>query len=159
MMNRYLFLGLFLTIQIPSFSQDDSLRYAEILWSMKRKAFILQAVEFTEAEKAAFWPVYEDYCFSIMYMELENLEMERVLLNKQTIMNEKEGDLLYSNILTNEYELARLRKQFYRKFKRALAAKKAARIMQADNAFRLKIKLEVFQTPESTATLLTRLRD
>jgi len=158
-MNRYFLLGLFLIIQITSFSQDDSLRYAEILWSMKRKAFILQTVEFTEAEKAAFWPVYEDYCFSIMYMELENLEMERTLLNTHVRMNEKEGDVMYSNLLTNEYELARLRKQFYRKFKRALGAKKAARIMQADNAFRLKIKLEVFETPESTAPLLTRLRD
>lgn len=133
---------------------DDSLRYAESIWSMQKKALILDQMELTEAEKSAFWPVYESYSNAIQYLDMEYI---RLLNFIETDLSEKKTASLTENMLTNELLLAKTRKQYYRKFSKALSAAQASKFMQLDNNFRTMLRLEMQKGSPALVSSLNRL--
>ncbi len=131
----------------------DSLRYAESIWSMEKKALILEEMELTEAEKSAFWPVYESYSNAIQYIEMEYI---RMLMIKDEGLPEKKTGLLTEQMLVNELLLAKTRKQYFKKFKKALGPVHASRFMQLDDDFRTVLRKQM-QKPAALITSIDRL--
>jgi Spy/CpxP family protein refolding chaperone len=130
---------------------DDSLRYAESIWSMQKKAMILEQMDLTEAEKSAFWPVYESYANAIQYLDMEYI---RLLNYTPEDLTEKKAASLAENMLMNELLLAKTRKQYYRKFSKALTPAQAGKFMQIDNNFRTMLRI---QMQKESPTLLSSL--
>lgn len=130
---------------------DDSLRYAESIWSMQKKAMILEQMDLTEADKSAFWPVYESYANAIQYLDMEYI---RLLNYTAEDLTEKKAASLTENMLMNELLLAKTRKQYYRKFKKALTPAQAGKFMQIDNNFRTMLRI---QMQKESPTLLSSL--
>src|SRR5687768_11300575 len=130
---------------------DDSLRYAESIWSMQKKAMILEQMDLTEAEKSAFWPVYESYANAIQYLDMEYI---RLLNYSPEDLTERKAASLTENILMNELLLAKTRKQYYRKFSKALTPAQAGKFMQIDNNFRTMLRI---QMQKESPTLLSSL--
>jgi hypothetical protein len=140
------FLAIFLSVSIVSFStvaqrMDDSLRYAESIWSMKKKALILDELHLTEAEKSAFWPVYESYANAIQYLDMEYIRLLGVTTGAH--LKEKKVEMLCESLLENDLLLAKTRKLYYKRFKKALSAAKAGKFMQIDNDFRAMLRMEM----------------
>ena len=158
-MKRLLALALLTVTICPQiFSQqvvDDSLRYAESIWSMQKKALILEQMDLTEAEKSAFWPVYESYSNAIQYLDMEYIR----LLNfaSEAALSDKKSASLIDHLLTNELLLAKTRKQYYRKFRKAVSAAQAGRFMQLDNSFRTMIRIEMQKDATSLVSSLNRI--
>jgi hypothetical protein len=119
---------------------DDSLRYAESIWSMQKKAMILEKMDLTEAEKSAFWPVYESYSNAIQYLDMEYIRL--LTFTPEEKLTDKKSNALTEHLLMNELLLARTRKQYFKKFRKALSPAQAGRFMQLDNNFRTMIRLE-----------------
>jgi len=130
---------------------DDSLRYAESIWSMQKKAMILEQMDLTEAEKSAFWPVYESYANAIQYLDMEYIRLLNYIPEDLT---EKKAASLAENMLMNELLLAKTRKQYYRKFSKALTPAQAGKFMQIDNNFRTMLRI---QMQKESPTLLSSL--
>ena len=130
---------------------DDSLRYAESIWTMQKKAMILEQMDLTEADKSAFWPVYESYANAIQYLDMEYI---RLLNYTAEDLTEKKAASLTENMLMNELLLAKTRKQYYRKFKKALTPAQAGKFMQIDNNFRTMLRI---QMQKESPTLLSSL--
>lgn len=130
---------------------DDSLRYAESIWSMQKKAMILEQMDLTEAEKSAFWPVYESYANAIQYLDMEYI---RLLNYTPEDLTKKKAASLTENMLMNELLLAKTRKQYYRKFSKALTPAQAGKFMQIDNNFRTMLRI---QMQKESPTLLSSL--
>lgn len=143
-MKRLILFALLTSALTPkSFAQkvDDSLRFAESIWSMEKKALILDEMNLSEAEKAAFWPVYESYSNAIQYLDMEYLRL--IDLGGDTELSEKKSAALTESLLMNELLLAKTRKQYFRKFRKALSAAQASRFMQLDNDFRTMLRLQM----------------
>lgn len=119
---------------------DDSLRFAESIWSMKKKAMILEQLDLTEAEKSSFWPVYESYSNAIQYLDLEYLRL--LELTEEDMASEKESASLTETMLMNDLLLAKARKYYFRKFRKALSPAQASKFMQLDNSFRTMLRIE-----------------
>src|SRR5690348_679037 len=85
---------------------DDSLRLAESIWSMKKKAMILEQMHLTEAEKSAFWPVYESYSNAIQYLEMESLRLLSYAVKDKSLSDRKAASLC-EDLLVNDLLLAR----------------------------------------------------
>lgn len=121
---------------------EDSLRYAESVWSMKKKAMILEQMNFTEADKSSFWPVYESYSNAIQFLDMEYIRLMNY--TNETGLKEKQLESLCEHMLENDLLLAKTRKQYFQKFKKALSPAQAGRFMQLDNDFRtlLRIKMQ-----------------
>ena len=139
-----------------SFAQkvDDSLRYAESIWSMEKKAMILEEMDLTEAEKSSFWPVYESYSNAVQYLDMEYI---RLLTYRDDDLSGKKSALLTETMLTNELLLAKVRKQYFRKFRKALTPVQASRFMQLDNDFRTMLRIQMQKGSPALASTLGRI--
>jgi hypothetical protein len=147
----------FLFIGPEIFAQrvDDTLRYAESIWAMQKKALILEQMNLTEAEKSAFWPVYENYANAIQYLDMEYIRLLNYTLAGG--LSEKKSASLCEHLLTNDLLLAKTRKQYFKKFKKALTPAQAGRFMQLDNNFRTMIRLQMQKDSPALASSLNRL--
>lgn len=102
-----------------SFSYAQNVDHVELIDSrigMEKKKMIIDFLDFTESEKASFWPVYHSYENSIRYIEKETLEL---ILHCSDETKSIENDVLdryAKKILQNDLLLAKVRKEFYGKF-------------------------------------------
>lgn len=149
-MKRNVFILFCMLLSPVMFAQSisDSLRCADRIWAMKKKALVVQYFNLTEAEKAAFWPVYDSYYSATQYME-----MEYIFLLSRYLKNNNDGEKmeeLQKQMLKNDLQMARVRKTYFKKFKRALSPAQASTFMQLDNTFRIMLRNEVGQgmTPQ-----------
>ena len=133
---------------------DDSLRYAESIWSMEKKAMMVKQMDLTEAEKSAFWPIYESYSNAIQYIDMEYI---RLLTMRDEDLSDKQATSLTEHMLMNELLLAKARKQYFRKFRKALTPALASRFMQLDNDFRTMLRIQMQKESPAVVTSLNRL--
>ena len=135
---------------------DDTLRYAESIWSMEKKAMLLENMHLTEAEKSSFWPVYESYSNAVQYLDMEYIRLMN--LTEEEELSERKSGLLTQHMLMNELLLAKTRKSYFKKFKKALSPELASRFMQLDNDFRTMLRLHMQKdSPAAVATSLNRI--
>ena len=114
----------------------------------QRIDMVTRSMHFTDAESAAFWPIFKRY-----ETDLDKLTDERIALYKDfsehfdAITDEKAKDLTQKNIAIEEHR-ARLKKDYFAQFTKAMSAKTAARFMQVDYHLDLLVNLQlVEQTP------------
>ena len=133
-----------LTLCASGFAQStlDTLRFSDLRWSLRKKAMVLNSMKFTEADKSSFWPVFESYNNATRYIELESI----MILKKYSDANGKftpsELEYMSQRILNNDLQLAKLRKQFYKRFKEAVSPEQATAFFQIDTMFRSMMRLE-----------------
>lgn len=158
---KRLLISLTLTFTLSWFSPlyaqfvDDSLRYAESLWSMEKKAMILEEMDLTEAEKSSFWPVYESYSNAIQYLDMEYIRL--LNMTDEEKMAEANPASLTEHMLLSELLLAKTRKYYFKKFKRALSPDLASKFMELDNTFRTMLRLEMQKESSPMVSSLKRI--
>jgi hypothetical protein len=138
-MNRNFITAIFIftVFAVDCLAQEvgDSVRYAESIWSMKKKTAVLKYMQLSEAEKVAFWPIYESYSRAIQYVEMEQVQLLEQYSNFDELPVKKQDELSV-RMLNNELALARVRRQYFKKFKKALSGEIASKFMQLDHSFR-----------------------
>jgi hypothetical protein len=120
----------------------DTLRFSELRWSLRKKAVVLHHMNLSEAEKSSFWPVYESYSNATRYVELESVMILKKYSDGSGKFAAPELEDMSQRILKNDLLLAKVRKQFYKKFKQAVTAEKATAFFQIDTMFRSMMRLE-----------------
>ncbi len=137
------FLFLFLIIDSRAQSEIDSLMFTDRMWSLKKKAIVLDYMQFTEAEKASFWPVYDGYHSAIRYLEMEYIYLNAQYIEMQSSGSERELERLSRQILKNDFLLAKLRRIYFKRFKKALSPAQASAFMQFDQNWRNMMREEL----------------
>lgn len=150
----FVLLALLVNTQLRAQQVDDSLRYAESIWSMEKKAMILDEMKLTEAEKSAFWPVYESYANAIQYLDMEYIRL--LQLSEKERSGQKSASLT-EHMLMNDLMLAKTRKQYFRKFRKALSPAQASRFMQLDHDFRTMLRIQMQKESPALITSLDRI--
>jgi len=128
-------------------TRDRNLRaYAELLRSdlrAQKVAVITEVMEFTEAEDAAFWPVYREY-----ETELAKINDDRMALIKDYAMGydaltDATADGFAVRALGLEARRHALLERFYARFKAVVPAKTAARFLQVEHQILLLLDLQI----------------
>jgi len=142
---KKLFLFTFLFSLANVFAQDaDS--YIEILKSeikTDKKAIIIETMQFTEEESAAFWPIYNEFEY-----ELEKLSNKRIAnikdfaANYDSLTNEKADELIKASFSFLNDRLD-LNQKYYKKFAEVLTPIVAAKYMQLENQIQLILDLSI----------------
>ncbi len=143
-MKKYL-LTLFVFAATSIFAQEvDS--FIELLRSdvkTQKKGIITAVMEFSEAEAAAFWPVYRSY-----EVEQDKLTDARIALIKdyaasyKTIVDAKATELMDKAFKFREERL-KLQKKYYKEFSKILSPTKAAKWAQLEDQITLLIDLQI----------------
>jgi hypothetical protein len=109
----------------------------------QKVAIITEVMGFTDAEDAAFWPIYREYD-----LEMAKLGDERVALIAEYAKNyanvtDELADRLASKALELEARRQELKGQVYQKVKKALSPLTAARFLQVEHQLLLLIDLQI----------------
>ena len=99
-------------------------------------------MNFTEADKSSFWPVFESYNNATRYIELESIMLLKKYSDSDRKFSDAELEDMSQRILNNDLQLAKLRKQFYKRFREAVSLEQATAFFQIDTMFRSMMRLE-----------------
>jgi hypothetical protein len=133
----------------PTEKQTQSLNltaYAELLRSdvrTQKVAIITEVMGFTEAEDAAFWPIYREYD-----TEMAKLGDERVALiveyaRNYEAMTDEAADKLAAKAIDLEGRRRAATAGCYERVKKALSPKTALRFLQVEHQLQLLIDLQI----------------
>lgn len=144
----------------PAFAEfDAAVTDARAVIQTERRLLVSQALELTQAEAAAFWPLYDRYA-----AELKAANDLRVkVVTDYAAAYPNPTDAVASRLLKDglafQEKLVKLRKAYVRKFTAALGPAKAARFYQLENkldaitAFALARQIPLFPGPPASAPL------
>jgi hypothetical protein len=135
--------------QSPAESKDKTLNlsaYAELLRSdvrAQKVAIITEVMGFTEAEAAAFWPIYREYDLDISKLGDERLAMIREYAAKFSSLTDAVAANLAATAMDLEARRTAAMARCYEKVRAALSARTALRFLQVEHQLQLLIDLQI----------------
>jgi hypothetical protein len=128
-------------------ARDHNLRaYAELLRSDLRTqkiAVITQLMRFTDAEDAAFWPIYRQYELELRELNDEKLQLIETYADKYSELTDAVANDLMTRALDLESRRAGLKQKYYTNLKAALSPMTSARALQVENQIQLLVDLQI----------------
>ena len=142
MLNKLIF-SLFI---LSAFAYGQTTSYLEILKSdvkTQRRALVTGAMNLTEEQAQKFWPIYKEY--ENEYDKLVDRELELIKKYADTYQNmsDEMADKLLNQAIDLDQDQLNLDKKYYKKFKKDLGAKTAAKFRMIDKRINLMIELQV----------------
>lgn len=143
MKNLLLFVFLFSLTNV--FAQDVESYIEQLKSELKtdRKVIITEAMQFTQQQSEAFWPIYNEF-----EHELEKLSGKRIANIKDFAANydsltDKKADELIKTSFSFQKDRLSLNEKYYKKFAEVLTPIVAAKYMQVENQIQLIIDLSI----------------
>jgi hypothetical protein len=128
--------GIMAIFVVPALAGDAPADNMEILREKVRadkKLVIAEAMQLTESEAKAFWPVYGDYQKAIKKLGDRTLNMIEEYANNYQTMTDEAATKMVDDYLTLQADRLKLMESFLPEFKKVLSPKKLARYYQLEN--------------------------
>ena len=127
--------------------RDLNLRaYVELLRSDVRSekvAILTELMDFTDAEDAAFWPIYREYDVELSGLNDQRIRYIADYAKNADAMSDEAADRIAKSALDFGAKRAALQAKYYERVKTALSAKQAARWLQIEHQLLLIIDLQI----------------
>jgi hypothetical protein len=120
--------------------------YAELLRSDVRAqkiAIITEVMGFTQAEDAAFWPIYREYDLEMAKLGDERVAMIEEYSRNYAQLTDAMADKLASHALDLESRRQAVKMKYYERVKKALSPRTALRALQVEHQLLLIIDLQI----------------
>jgi hypothetical protein len=113
-------------------AKDDFELSRDVLQA-ERKLLVSRALELSDAEAAAFWPVYDQYAAEQRALNDRLVKViESFAADYDTLTDERAEELLEDSLSIRE-DRNQLRRSYLKRFSKTLAGKKLARFYQIDS--------------------------
>ena len=124
-----------LGISISAFSQSDNdyLEIARDVLKMEKKAAIAEVMQLSDLESTPFWELYNEYQGKLYLVQNKRIALIQDFAENFEQLSDEKADALWLGAMQNNQETLKLKKMYYKKFKKILPAGKAARFFQAEN--------------------------
>ena len=131
----------------PTDPREINMRaYVELLRSDVRSqkvAIFTEMMDFTEAEDAAFWPIYRAYDVELSAINDDRVKLIADYAKNYAALTDESADRIAHGALDLEGRRNALKLKYYDRVKAALSAKQAARFLQIENQLLLLIDLQI----------------
>jgi len=120
--------------------------YAELLRSDVRAqkiAILTEVMGFTEAEDAAFWPIYREYDLEMAKLGDQRTALIADYAREYATLTDATADRLASRALELEASRQAMKAKYYEKVKTALSPRTAMRFLQVEQQLLLLIDLQI----------------
>jgi len=123
------------SVSAQSLLSQKEIAAAKEMVERKRNFVVIANLDLTEEEGKEFWPLYDEYRIKIREVRLRRIELikdyaERY--NSDTV-DEKFADDAIIEFLDIQADTLKVRKKYWKKFRRIIPATKAARFYQIEN--------------------------
>ena len=134
-MKKTLTILLLLAISFGSYAQtsDD---YVEIMRSVlktEKKAAVAEAMQLTDTESAPFWALYKEYNDKMYLIQNKRIKAINDYAEHFENLSDEKADEIWGLVMKFQQESVKLKKQYYKKFKKILPTGKAVRYFQVEN--------------------------
>ncbi len=140
----FVIIALFLINTVTYGSGIDA--YIELLRSDARTqkvAVVAEALQLTDEESTAFWPVHREYELELSKIIDDRIELiKNYAQNYDNLTNEKAKELA-RKVFALEKRRTKLKKKYFKKFEKALSAIIAAKFIQVESQINLLIDLQI----------------
>jgi hypothetical protein len=99
----------------------------------QKKLTVLQNVQFTQQEKTAFWPVYDQYQDALFKVNQRSARLIVDFAGAYKTLSDEQAQNIVREYLDIEKERVQLKESFRKKFAKVLPAKKVMRYLQIEN--------------------------
>lgn len=131
----------------PALAQaDPAAKYLELLRGDVRAekiAILTEALDLTEAQGTAFWPIYREYDTELAALGDRRVEMVKKFVATYDVMTEEEAGAFARKWMALQEERMSLRHRYFGKVAKATSNKVAARFVQVENAVAMLIDLQI----------------
>ena len=120
--------------------------YAELLRSdvrTQKVAIITEVMGFTEAEDAAFWPIYREYDAEMAKLGDERVALIAEYADNYSKMTDAVADKLATKAIELEDKRQAVKAKCYERVKTALSPRTAMRFLQVEHQLLLLIDLQI----------------
>ena len=120
--------------------------YAELLRSdvrAQKVAIITEVMGFTEAEDAAFWPIYREYDAEMARLGDERVALIAEYAKNFTTLTDAIADKLATKAIELESKRQAAKGRCYERVKAALSPRTAMRFLQVEHQLQLLIDLQI----------------
>jgi hypothetical protein len=120
--------------------------YAELLRSdvrAQKVAIITELMNFTEAEDAAFWPIYREYDLEMAKLGDERVALIAEYASNYSTLTDATAEKLASKALDLEARRQALKSKYFDRIKTALSPRTALRFLQVEHQLLLLIDLQI----------------
>ena len=120
--------------------------YAELLRSdvrAQKVAIITEVMGFTEAEDAAFWPIYREYDTEMAKLGDERVALIAEYADNYSNMTDAVADKLATKAIELEGKRQAVKAKCYERVKTALSPRAAMRFLQVEHQLLLLIDLQI----------------
>lgn len=104
---------------------------------------ITHAMQFTDPESSAFWPIYRDYTRDQQSVGDERVQLIKDYARNYDAMDDAKAKDMAQRLINVDVKFVNLRQQYWPKFEKALGAKRAAKFFQIDNRLSLLVNLQL----------------
>jgi Spy/CpxP family protein refolding chaperone len=104
---------------------------------------IADTMKFTDAESAAFWPVYRSYTHDLQEIGDQRIQVIKDYAKNYDSMDDAKAKDMVQRMINVEDETLNLREDYWPKFMKALGAKRAAKFYQVDARLTLIINVQL----------------
>lgn len=121
----------------------DEIAVVQGIWGMEKRAIVNEFMKFTDAESAAFTPVYDAYVAAQQKLGAERIQIISEYANNYVGLTNEKADDLVKRMMANNKQLDQLQITYYPKFKKAITPLRAAQFFQLDSYLSTMVKAEI----------------
>jgi len=135
-------------------SIDSAIEVARANMQADRATIITQAMNFSDKEAAAFWPIYRQYEYERSRLDDDRVAVIKEYMQKYQTLTDAEAKAMADKMLDCDSRLAELKKKYYKKFNKVLPALTVTKFFQLDRRVDLLMDMNV----ESSLPPLTQVQ-
>lgn len=143
---KKLLVVLVLSYSATLFSQSaakDDVAIVQSLYGKSKTEMVDLFMALTESQKAAFQPIYDDYESARKALGREKFDLIYQYAENYGTFTDEKADQIASQVLKNNLDLEKLYSKTYKKAKKVIGAKNAAKFLQLEIYFQTMVRSEV----------------
>ena len=109
----------------------------------QKVAILTEVMDFTEAEDAAFWPIYREYDLEMAKLGDKRVALIAKYANNYSKLTDAIADKLAGKALDLEARRQALKSKYFDRLKTALSPRTALRFLQVEHQLLLLIDLQI----------------
>ncbi len=132
-MRKTIFLLFALCTGFVSMGQsNDELAMLREMFGKEKKDIISQFLNFSAADSAKFWPLYDEYSAKRKTLGDDRISIIKDYADQYTNLTNEQAQKLGDRLFKNEANILKLQQQYYKKMSKAVSALKATQFMQTE---------------------------
>ena len=124
---------IFSSVQLFAQSNDDYIELVRDVLKTEKKVAIAEVMVLSDTESGPFWELYNEYDFEMSKVQNQRVSLIKDFAANYENMTDEKADELWSSTLSYQQQILKLKKSYYKKFKKIMPAGKAAMYFQAEN--------------------------